>query len=250
MKTLVYLVAFLAAMRFTASTTLAQVPESYSAQEELTETDQIVNKVSPTQAVLKQTRAFLEVFQREQGRWPESWTEVEQKFDVPIWESPDIRQSFTRSFVLLQGIDGQIETREEGEYDATMMMVMAEPIERNVSREKSELGRWAVWKTFRGQIVTRWHPETEIVSLSTWPEVQSVIARHINAVDKVDKPSQDLPPRKPSPVVPQAELKQVPEAKPTSTLSKEPASSTPWSVIVILIVAAIGLLLLLLKGRK
>jgi hypothetical protein len=41
------------------------------------------------------------------------------------------------------------------------------------------------------------------------------------------------------------------EAKPTtSTPSGEPASSMPWSIIVVLIVAAIGLLWLLLKGRK
>lgn len=35
-----------------------------------------------------------------------------------------------------------------------------------------------------------------------------------------------------------------------STPSEEPASSTPWSIIVVLIVAAIGLLWLLLKNRK
>jgi len=45
--------------------------------------------------------------------------------------------------------------------------------------------------------------------------------------------------------------KKAPEPKPTtSTPSKEPASSTPWSVIVILIVAASGLLWLLLKKRS
>ena len=37
---------------------------------------------------------------------------------------------------------------------------------------------------------------------------------------------------------------------PTSTQSEEPASSTPWSILVVLIVAAIGLLWLLLKNRK
>ncbi len=36
----------------------------------------------------------------------------------------------------------------------------------------------------------------------------------------------------------------------TATPSKEPASSTPWSVIVVLIVAATGLLWLLVKNRK
>jgi hypothetical protein len=39
------------------------------------------------------------------------------------------------------------------------------------------------------------------------------------------------------------------EAKPSSTPSDEPASSTPWSIIVVLIVAAIGLLWLLVKHK-
>jgi hypothetical protein len=41
-----------------------------------------------------------------------------------------------------------------------------------------------------------------------------------------------------------------PNTNPTSAPSEEPTSSTPWSTIVVLIVAAIGLLWLLLKGRK
>lgn len=42
-----------------------------------------------------------------------------------------------------------------------------------------------------------------------------------------------------------------PEAKPTaSTPSEEPTSSTPWSSIVVMIVAATGLLWLLVKNRK
>jgi hypothetical protein len=41
------------------------------------------------------------------------------------------------------------------------------------------------------------------------------------------------------------------KAKPTAPpLAEEPASSTPWSIIVVLIVAATGLLWLLLKKRK
>lgn len=41
-----------------------------------------------------------------------------------------------------------------------------------------------------------------------------------------------------------------PEAKPASPPSEEPTSSTPWSIIVVLIVAAIGLLWLLVKKRN
>ncbi len=40
------------------------------------------------------------------------------------------------------------------------------------------------------------------------------------------------------------------EAKPTPLPTEEPASSTPWSIIVVLIVAVTGLLWLLLKGRS
>jgi len=40
------------------------------------------------------------------------------------------------------------------------------------------------------------------------------------------------------------------EEKPASPPSDEPASSTPWSIIVVLIAAAIGLLWLLVKNRK
>lgn len=49
----------------------------------------------------------------------------------------------------------------------------------------------------------------------------------------------------------QPATKQAPEAKPTqATPSEEPTSSTPWSIIVVLIVAATGLLWLLVKNRK
>jgi hypothetical protein len=44
--------------------------------------------------------------------------------------------------------------------------------------------------------------------------------------------------------------KKSPEAKPASPPSGEPTSSTPWSIIVVLIVAAIALLWLLVKKRK
>jgi hypothetical protein len=46
-----------------------------------------------------------------------------------------------------------------------------------------------------------------------------------------------------------AALKKSPELKPASPPSEEPISSTPWSVIAVLIVAASGLLWLLLKQR-
>lgn len=56
---------------------------------------------------------------------------------------------------------------------------------------------------------------------------------------------------KPLQAVQQSTPRKEPEAKPTtSTPSEEPTSSTPWSIFVVLIVAAIGLLWLVLKNRK
>jgi hypothetical protein len=45
-------------------------------------------------------------------------------------------------------------------------------------------------------------------------------------------------------------LKQAPKSKTAPTPSKEPSSQSPWSIIVVLIVAAIGLLWLLLNKRR
>ncbi len=44
--------------------------------------------------------------------------------------------------------------------------------------------------------------------------------------------------------------KKEPEAKPAPAPSEEPPESTPWSIIVVLVVVAIGLLWLLLKRRS
>jgi hypothetical protein len=44
--------------------------------------------------------------------------------------------------------------------------------------------------------------------------------------------------------------KKSPEAKPGQTPTEEPTSSTPWSIIILLIVAVTGLLWLLVKKRK
>jgi hypothetical protein len=55
----------------------------------------------------------------------------------------------------------------------------------------------------------------------------------------------------PLPLVQQPASKRAAEVKPTvATPSEEPTSSMPWSIIVVLIVAAIGLLWLVLKNRK
>lgn len=53
----------------------------------------------------------------------------------------------------------------------------------------------------------------------------------------------------PSPSLPPTKAKPIEAAKPPAP-SMEPTSSTPWSVVAVLIVAAIGLLWLLVKNRK
>jgi hypothetical protein len=60
----------------------------------------------------------------------------------------------------------------------------------------------------------------------------------------------DPAPTNTPPLVQPPAPKKVPEAKPALTPSEETTSSTPWSIIVVLIVAAIGLLWLLLKRRS
>lgn len=45
-------------------------------------------------------------------------------------------------------------------------------------------------------------------------------------------------------------LSKAPETKPAPTPGEEPTSSTPWSVVAVLVVAATGLLWLLVKKRK
>lgn len=75
------------------------------------------------------------------------------------------------------------------------------------------------------------------------------------ALQKSDPQSEQPPSKSPTtnslPIVQPPAPKKSPEAKPTVPApSKEPTSSTPWSVIVVLIIAATGLLWLLVKNRK
>jgi hypothetical protein len=64
------------------------------------------------------------------------------------------------------------------------------------------------------------------------------------------KPAQTTPELKPLQFFQPTPKTKAPEAKPTSTPNQEPTSSTPWSIVFVLIVAAIGLLWLLLKRRN
>jgi hypothetical protein len=67
---------------------------------------------------------------------------------------------------------------------------------------------------------------------------------------KVKVLEMDAPKTTTSVAAPKQSALKTPEAKPPSTPSEEPASSTPWSIIGVLIVAAIGLLWLVLRRRS
>jgi hypothetical protein len=73
-----------------------------------------------------------------------------------------------------------------------------------------------------------------------------------NAVKSLGSgPDHPLAPSVQAPVAPTtSDTKTTPQPKPSKTTSEEPTASTPWSFIVVLVVAATGLLWLLLKGRK
>jgi hypothetical protein len=62
-------------------------------------------------------------------------------------------------------------------------------------------------------------------------------------------PTETTPTPKPPPMVQPPAAKKAPEAKPV-VASEAPTSSTPWSVVAVLIVAATGLLWLLVEKRK
>lgn len=81
------------------------------------------------------------------------------------------------------------------------------------------------------------------------PEALQATALVTPPPDKETAP--DSQPPLPSGVLPSSPPKKAPEAKPAVPApNEEPASSTPWSIIVGLIVAACGLLWLLLKSRS
>jgi hypothetical protein len=79
-----------------------------------------------------------------------------------------------------------------------------------------------------------------------WCSAQGLTPAQVVALvpsNAVTDPSQSSKVQPPAP-------KKTPEAKPASPASEEPTSSTPWSIIIVLIVAATGLLWLLVKKRK
>ena len=112
-----------------------------------------------------------------------------------------------------------------------------------------------------------WHRQNPDGELSAfwraYPHYQSQAITYAQTVDfdgnsRLGSPASDSSGALPSsklprstPDLPSVALSKPSEAKPTTlTPSDEPASSAPWNVIVVLIVAATGLLWLLVKNRK
>lgn len=137
------------------------------------------NLMSNTQMEVSLADVFLELYTvKNNNQWPQSWQQLDKQLAERMgWQFAKKKQ-FMEAFVLLPGIPGHIETREEGPYDSTLMMISAAPIEHLIVWNKKEVGRWAIWRTFRGQIVSRWHPEKEITAFSSWSKVQKAINDH------------------------------------------------------------------------
>lgn len=94
-----------------------------------------------------------------------------------------------------------------------------------------------------------WEADDKFIPVTTEPRpAQGTLPPKYQAMN--DKAQADAAAQKSPPALQPATPKKAPEAKPASTPSEEPASSTPWSISVVLVVAAIGLLWLLLKKRK
>lgn len=92
-----------------------------------------------------------------------------------------------------------------------------------------------------------WEADNPFVPLTTEPRpAQGTLPPKYQAMN--DKAQPDAAAQKSSQAI-QPPPRKAPEAKPSVT-SEAPTSSTPWSIIVVLIVAAIGLLWLLVKKRK
>lgn len=94
-----------------------------------------------------------------------------------------------------------------------------------------------------------WEADDKFIPLTTEPRpAQGTLPPKYQAMN--EKAQADAAALNP-PTVVQPPTAKEPEARPAATPpSEEPISSTPWSVIVLLIVAATGLLWLLVKKRK
>jgi|GEM_PF-2457964 len=93
-----------------------------------------------------------------------------------------------------------------------------------------------------------WEADDRFIPVTTEPRpAQGTLPPKYQAMN--DKAQADAAAQKSSPSIQPPAPKKAPDAEPPKA-SEEPTSSTPWSVVAVLIVAAFGLLWLLLKKRK
>lgn len=206
--------------------------------------------VDPFEGTVARVEGFLLAFRNQNaGQWPRNWGELEKQFGNRIWSEAESKRRMTREFVLLPGIEGTISTAREGSFRAQLMMVGVGPSPRHLAGSAPEIGRWVIWKTSGGIIGRGWHAESEIQTFSELPKVQAEISQFLVTVraedsgDRAISTGQTLP-QEFAPTLP-SKAHETNSARSDS----ESASSKPWSIIVVLIVAVGGLLWLLLKRR-
>ena len=85
--------------------------------------------------------------------------------------------------------------------------------------------------------------------VSAQPESEGRLVKQEPGAFFAEQPSTTTTPTSPTPLPPTRQVK-TSEVKPAPPPNEEPTSSTPWSIIVVLIVAATGLLWLLVRKRK
>jgi hypothetical protein len=133
----------------------------------------------------------------------------------------------------------------------------------------SEIGRYVVWINAKSSpppweslVWVTWEPETKVAQIfqaakvaledkGVWQQpntIRVVRMAETKPNSSASSPINTLRHSEPEPN--QSAPFEGRESNAAMTPSEEPSSSTPWSVIVILIVAATGLLRLLLKNRK
>jgi len=181
------------------------------------------------------------------GRWPADWDEMEALYGTKFYRTPALRDQFRGSVVLLHGIKGHINSKEEGPYDSEMVLVMARPISREVG-QSTEIGRWVLWRVETGQIASRWHSEAELTAFSAWNEVESSIEKFLSKTVGASDTTEKLP-SPVSPFVHGAAQSKSPAAKST-TLSTAPDASTSRVIFATAIAVALGFLWFALTRRR
>ncbi len=122
-----------------------------------------------------------------------------------------------------------------------------------------ELKRPSIWEKYFGEKASRVTDKLKTLTSQDLTRKYGLKVQQRSYAESIEAPTSppSVPPKSElvskvdaPPLVQRAGPKNAPEAKPTSAPSEEPTSSTPWSIIVVLIAAATGLLWLLVKKRK